>query len=549
MGPNWHLAQVPDGRQPYWIWVTLNFTHDLDPIPTLNTDDDCVTPTKKRKLGIEDKTEVEDDHEDSIDDNDFEDKVDEVSHEKIDNPLSVPTHFTNEFPLTSDMKKPDGINNTSHPRSWSMVMVKVRWTLVDLVRVGGVGSLVDPPVIEPRTSYMYIFKLFKVTYMGLRSSSKSPISNMAVGCCHNMAPSWHLVPDKDGQHELVGYAFRTLPDTEKRYSQIEKEAFALTWCADRFRQYILGLEVTLETDHKPLIQIFQTIHIDNLTPRLQRFCLRLMRYAYSVQYFPGKQLEVADCLSRSPLEERKQEDKEFEHEAKAFVGQIATVKVAKSLLKMNEDISLALLSYRTTPLDCRFSPTEMLMNRRLRSTLPLLPTALEEVLQPWLAHKREHLQKEKQVANYNRRDRVRNLLDLQVGDKSPWTEQLSRDLRKDVQRLRKRWGPPLSSLHTLATLEYTACKKHKTDYYHELLRRLRDVIRREKPEEHASSERQLRHDNAQARSAQLVQQFSAEHKIPQVRHPPHSPDLEIRDFFLSPEIKPHFKGKKIWKCQ
>ncbi|KAJ8880292.1 hypothetical protein PR048_016758 [Dryococelus australis] len=35
-----------------------------------------------------------------------------------------------------------------------------------------------------------------------------------------------------------------------------------------------------------------TKQIDNLTPRLQRFRLRLMMYTYSVQYVPGKQLEI-----------------------------------------------------------------------------------------------------------------------------------------------------------------------------------------------------------------------------------------------------------------
>ncbi|KAJ8898209.1 hypothetical protein PR048_003569 [Dryococelus australis] len=80
-------------------------------------------------------------------------------------------------------------------------------------------------------------------------------------------------------------------------------------------------------------------------------------------------------------------------------------------------MSLALLSYRTTPLGCGFSPAEMLMNRRLRSTLPLLPAALEEVIHPSLAHTREVLAKRIQAARYDRRHRVCQLSDLQQGDK------------------------------------------------------------------------------------------------------------------------------------
>ncbi|KAJ8885676.1 hypothetical protein PR048_011874 [Dryococelus australis] len=82
----------------------------------------------------------------------------------------------------------------------------------------------------------------------------------------------------------------------------------------------------------------------------------------------------------------------------------AAVKIAKNLLK-NNDVSLALLTYCMKPLDCGFSPAEMLMNRRLKSTLPLLPAALEEV---------KFLQR---AAHYDRRHRVCQLSDLQQGDK------------------------------------------------------------------------------------------------------------------------------------
>lgn len=90
-----------------------------------------------------------------------------------------------------------------------------------------------------------------------------------------------------------------LSETEKRYAQIEREALALTWACDHFHEYITGLTIDLETDHKPLIQVLQTKPIDELSPRLQRFRLRLMRYDYKIMYTPGKELVVADALSRN----------------------------------------------------------------------------------------------------------------------------------------------------------------------------------------------------------------------------------------------------------
>ena len=44
-------------------------------------------------------------------------------------------------------------------------------------------------------------------------------------------------------------------DTERRYSQIEKEALALVWSCRKFSNYILGKNIRLETDHKPLIPL------------------------------------------------------------------------------------------------------------------------------------------------------------------------------------------------------------------------------------------------------------------------------------------------------
>ncbi|KAJ8881504.1 hypothetical protein PR048_017986 [Dryococelus australis] len=59
-------------------------------------------------------------------------------------------------------------------------------------------------------------------------------------------------------------------------------------------------------------------------------------------------------------------------------GMEAAVKVTKQLLKKNDDISSAILAYRTTPLENGFSSVELLMNRRLRSTIPLLPSKLSQ---------------------------------------------------------------------------------------------------------------------------------------------------------------------------
>ncbi|KAJ8878707.1 hypothetical protein PR048_019292 [Dryococelus australis] len=77
----------------------------------LNTDDVRATAAEKSILDTEDVTGGEDEHEDSLDNNDYEDRVDEVSDEKDYDYLDARTHFTNEFPPIISVKKEVGFKN------------------------------------------------------------------------------------------------------------------------------------------------------------------------------------------------------------------------------------------------------------------------------------------------------------------------------------------------------------------------------------------------------------------------------------------------------
>lgn len=57
-------------------------------------------------------------------------------------------------------------------------------------------------------------------------------------------------------------------------------------------------QVIVETDHKPLVSIFNK-PLYKIPARLQRFMLRLQCYDFDVRYKPGKYLYVADTLSRN----------------------------------------------------------------------------------------------------------------------------------------------------------------------------------------------------------------------------------------------------------
>ena len=83
-----------------------------------------------------------------------------------------------------------------------------------------------------------------------------------------------LLQKVEGQWKPVAYASRAMTETEQRYAQIEKEALAIVWACDKFSCYILEKHFEIETDHKPLVPLLGTKHLDTLPPRVLRFLAR-----------------------------------------------------------------------------------------------------------------------------------------------------------------------------------------------------------------------------------------------------------------------------------
>lgn len=104
----------------------------------------------------------------------------------------------------------------------------------------------------------------------------------------------------------VAYASRALTDCQRRYAQIEKELLAIVYGCEKFHQYVYGKQIDVESDHKPLESIFKK-PLHQAPMRLQRMLLRLQKYSLNVTYKPGKQLHIADALSRAYLRETEEE--------------------------------------------------------------------------------------------------------------------------------------------------------------------------------------------------------------------------------------------------
>ncbi|GFY46023.1 retrovirus-related Pol polyprotein from transposon 17.6 [Trichonephila inaurata madagascariensis] len=89
----------------------------------------------------------------------------------------------------------------------------------------------------------------------------------------------------------------SLTQTQQRYTQIEKELMAVIYGLEHFNYYTYGRIVTVQTDHKPILGLSKKPY-DTISC-LQRMLLRLNKYNIQLEYVPGKNLVIADALSRA----------------------------------------------------------------------------------------------------------------------------------------------------------------------------------------------------------------------------------------------------------
>ena len=100
------------------------------------------------------------------------------------------------------------------------------------------------------------------------------------------------------EKEPIAYAFRALTVAQQRYAQIEKELLAIVYGCHKFRQYVYDRTVEVEPAESIIVKNLYQIPL-----RLQKMLLSVQRYDLKVRYRPGRDLQIADTLSRGYLPE------------------------------------------------------------------------------------------------------------------------------------------------------------------------------------------------------------------------------------------------------
>lgn len=154
---------------------------------------------------------------------------------------------------------------------------------------------------------------------------------------------FHRYPDSS--ERPVANVSKTLSDTQRRYSQIQKEALAIVFALHKFHQYLYGRQFILVTDHKPLLSLFGP---NKATPalaanRLAHWVLLLNQYNYTIEYRKTSLHGNADALSRLPSGP----DNIFDGEEKeADVDMVCAIKTIDSQLNPTNPGMLAKESSR-----------------------------------------------------------------------------------------------------------------------------------------------------------------------------------------------------------
>lgn len=111
----------------------------------------------------------------------------------------------------------------------------------------------------------------------------------------------HKFPDDS--ERPIAYFSRALTETERKYTQIDKEALGIKTGVERFFYYLFGRRFVLITDSRPLVQIF---HPQKSLPplsatRMQHYAIYLLGFTFDIVYRRTDKHQNADALSRLPV--------------------------------------------------------------------------------------------------------------------------------------------------------------------------------------------------------------------------------------------------------
>jgi hypothetical protein len=101
------------------------------------------------------------------------------------------------------------------------------------------------------------------------------------------------------QHRYpIAYESRKLTESNRFYSIYDKEMLIIIHALVKFRQYLVGGNFVVKTDHNSLRHFLGK---KGLNERQQKWVRKLKAYDFDVEYVKGNKNAVFDALSRKPV--------------------------------------------------------------------------------------------------------------------------------------------------------------------------------------------------------------------------------------------------------
>jgi hypothetical protein len=103
--------------------------------------------------------------------------------------------------------------------------------------------------------------------------------------------------NNQGETHIVSTASRVLSPAEQRFTVAEQELLAIMYSLQKFRNYVYGHKIYLNTDNKALTFINKCTMTSN---RIARWVLQLQDYDIEIKHISGARNFLTDTISRNP---------------------------------------------------------------------------------------------------------------------------------------------------------------------------------------------------------------------------------------------------------